>query len=157
MWEQFDPDCFADTDMSDVIMQYDHEGRVFARQSNGSLIVRADNVGLHIAADLGRTAAAKGLYEDIAAGMTTKMSWGFAAGDWDFDPETSTYTHHSIKKIYDVSAVSIPANPDTAIYARSGEGGAILTAAEEFRKMREAREKTKKKIYIMTMTTEVKT
>lgn len=142
--------------MSDIIMQYDHEGRVYARLSNGSLIVKPDDVGLYIAADLSRTAAAKGLYEDIAAGMTTKMSWGFAAGDWDFDPETSTYTHHSIRKIYDVSAVSYPANNDTAIYARSdsGKGGVILTAAEEFRKMREARERTKKKIYIMTLTTE---
>lgn len=29
--EQIDPHAFDDCDMDDVIMQYDHEGRVFAR------------------------------------------------------------------------------------------------------------------------------
>ena len=30
--EQIDPHAFDNADMSDVIMQYDHEGRIFARQ-----------------------------------------------------------------------------------------------------------------------------
>ena len=35
--EQVDPHAFDNCDMSDVIMQYNHEGRVFARLSNGTL------------------------------------------------------------------------------------------------------------------------
>lgn len=36
VWEQIDAHAFDSADMSDVIMQYDHEGRVFARRSNGT-------------------------------------------------------------------------------------------------------------------------
>jgi phage head maturation protease len=61
--------------MSDVIMQYDHAGRVFARQSNKTLILVPDHKGLLVAADLGKTDLARGLYQDIDAGMITKMSW----------------------------------------------------------------------------------
>ena len=35
--EIIDARAFDDTDLSDVILQYDHAGRVFARTSNGSL------------------------------------------------------------------------------------------------------------------------
>ena len=40
--EQVDPKAFSECDMSDVIMQYDHEGRVFARNKNGTLTLEAD-------------------------------------------------------------------------------------------------------------------
>ena len=48
--EQVDAKAFENTDMNDVIMQYNHEGRVFARQTNGTLEVRADDKGLFISA-----------------------------------------------------------------------------------------------------------
>ena len=50
--EQIDRGAFAETDMSDVIMQYDHQGRVFARMSNGTLQLSQDDHGLKILADL---------------------------------------------------------------------------------------------------------
>ena len=53
--------------MSDVIMQYDHTGRVFARQSNKTLILEPDAKGLFVAADLSKTDLARGLYQDIDA------------------------------------------------------------------------------------------
>lgn len=135
IYERFEPGCFDGADMSDVIMQYDHEGRVFARISNGSLIVEPDEKGLFIAADLSRTDGAKDLYGDISAGMITKMSWCFRTGEWAFVKEENCYVHHSVKKIYDVSAVSIPANDSTSINARGAgfPGGVIGKAAEEFR------------------------
>ena len=40
--EQVAPNAFDNADMSDVIMQYDHAGRVFARISNGTLSVDPD-------------------------------------------------------------------------------------------------------------------
>ena len=63
--EQVDRHAFDDTDMSDVIMQYDHEGRVFARTNNGTLELRTDDHGLHIRADLGGTEIGRQLYEEI--------------------------------------------------------------------------------------------
>lgn len=118
-YERIDAHALDGADISDVIMQYDHEGRVFARQSNGSLILMPDNKGLLIAADLGRTDLARGLYQDIQAGMITKMSWAFTVKTDSYDRATHTRTILEIKKVYDVSAVSIPANGGTEISARS--------------------------------------
>lgn len=118
-YERIDAHALDGADMSDVIMQYDHEGRVFARQSNGSLILIPDHKGLLIAADLGRTDLARGLYQDIQAGMITKMSWAFTVKTDSYDRATHTRTISEIKKVYDVSAVSIPANGGTEISARS--------------------------------------
>ena len=118
-YERIDAHALDGADMSDVIMQYDHEGRVFARQSNGSLILMPDHKGLLIAADLGRTDLARGLYQDIQAGMITKMSWAFTVKTDSYDRATHTRTILEIKKVYDVSAVSIPANGGTEISARS--------------------------------------
>ena len=53
VWEQVDARAFDKTDMSDVIMQYNHEGRVFARVKNKTLTVRPDEKGLFVRADLG--------------------------------------------------------------------------------------------------------
>ena len=118
-YERIDAHALDGADISDVIMQYDHEGRVFARQSNGSLILIPDHKGLLIAADLGRTDLARGLYQDIQQGMITKMSWAFTVKTDSYDRATHTRTILEIKKVYDVSAVSIPANGDTEISARS--------------------------------------
>ena len=64
----------------------------------------------------------------------------------EFDEETSTLTWKcGIKKIYDVSAVSIPANDTTEISARSLCDGVIEKAHEE-RMKAEAREFERKRL-----------
>lgn len=122
MYERVDAHALDGADMSDVIMQYDHEGRVFARMSNKTLILVPDHKGLLIAADLGKTDLARGLYQDIKEGMITKMSWAFTVAEESYDRDTHTRTILKIKKVYDVSAVSIPADPDTEISARAFAG-----------------------------------
>lgn len=119
IYERIDAHALDSADMSDVIMQYDHEGRVFARQSNGTLVLQPDEKGLFIAADLGKTDLARGLHQDIEAGMITKMSWGFTVAEDSYDKLTHTRTILKIAKVYDVSAVSIPANGDTEISTRN--------------------------------------
>lgn len=153
IYERFERGCFDGCDMSDIIMQYDHEGRVFARNSNNTLIVDVDDNGLFIAADLSRTSSARSMYEDIDAGMITKMSWCFVPDDMDFDDSTKTIIHRHIKKIYDVSAVSIPANQNTAINARNADlamrlGGATEKLLGEF----ETLKITQKRLKISTLT-----
>ena len=149
--EQVDPHAFDETDMSDVIMQYDHEGRVFARTSNGTLALRTDEHGLHIEADLNGTEIGRQLLEEIEGGYTTKMSFGFRV---DEDKRETTEengevtilrTITRISKLYDVSAVSLPANDATNISARSFGEGVVAEAMEEFR-LRKEREEQKARI-----------
>ena len=71
IWEKVAPTAFANTDVSDVIMQYNHEGRVFARTKNNTLSLRSDEKGLLIDADLGGTEIGRELYEEIKGGYTT--------------------------------------------------------------------------------------
>ncbi len=147
-YEQFDRSCFANCDMTDVIFLYDHAGKVLARLSNDTLIVEPRDEGLFFAADLGKTEAARTLYDEICAGMVTKMSWRFVIGDYDFNPKTRTFTHHTVKKIYDVSAVSIPANNDTEINARSWADGVISLRARRDAELDLLKSKIKTKIKI---------
>ena len=59
IYERIDAHALDNADMSDVIMQYDHTGRVFARQSNKTLILEPDAKGLFVAADLSKTDLAR--------------------------------------------------------------------------------------------------
>ena len=137
--EQVDRNAFNETDMSDVIMQYDHEGRVFARGSNGTLELDADNFGLHIRANLGGTEIGRQLYDEIAGGYTNKMSFGFRVAedkrevteDRDKNEVTVLRTITKISKLYDVSAVSLPANDGTSISSRTLGEGIIAEARAE--------------------------
>lgn len=146
VYERFEPGCFDECDMSDVIMQYDHHGKVLARNTNGSLQVGADDVGLWFAADLGRTEPARSLYEDIKAGMVTKMSWRFRVGSAYYDRESRTIVHVKVKKIYDVAPVSIPANNDTEINARAWADGEIAQATRREVELDEQRRRLRIKI-----------
>lgn len=116
-YEVMERTAFDDSDMSDVIMQYDHEGRVFARTSNGTLTVNPDEHGLKIEADLSRTAKARDLYEDIKAGNITKMSIRCSV-ESHIDRSCKTHKIDKVKRVYDVSAVSLPANDQTSIVVR---------------------------------------
>ncbi len=149
IYEQFERGCFDNCDMSDIIFQFNHQGTVLARQSNDSLIVEVDDTGLFTAADLSRTEAARRLYEEISAGMITKMSWGFYLGDCEYDPQTRTLIHHTVKKVFDVSAVSLPANNNTEINARSWADGVIGLTARREAELEERRRKLRLTLQLM--------
>ena len=130
--EVVDARAFENTDMSDVIMQYDHEGRVFARISNNTLTVTPDEKGLLIEADLGGTELGRQLFEEIRGGYTNKMSFGFTVdGEEILDTkdadgkDLTVRTITSVRKLYDVSAVSLPANDATSISVRTLTDGEI--------------------------------
>lgn len=151
--EVVDPHAFDEADMSDVIFQYNHEGRVFARISNNTLSVIPDNIGLAIEADLGGTEIGRDLYEEIAGGYTTKMSYGYTVLEdaWEDTRENdkviSTRTIKRIGKVFDVSAVSIPANDGTSITVRNLTDGVIeRIKAERLNALNLEREKLKLKL-----------
>lgn len=131
--EQIAPTAFAECDMDDVIMQYDHEGRVLARNKNGTLSLSVDAIGLKVTANLGGTDMGRQLHQEIRGGYTDKMSFGFKVEedikeyteDRDKRFVTCVRTITKISKLYDVSAVSIPANDMTSISARRYADGVI--------------------------------
>lgn len=144
LWEEVDPGAFSGCDMSDVIMQYDHEGRVFARIRNNTLTVAPDDKGLFITADLGGTEIGRGLYEEIAGGYTDRMSFGFTVAKDKREEVTDENGKTVVKrtileigKLFDVSAVSLPANPGTAIYSARGIDGVIEEVKAERLKAQE--------------------
>ena len=152
--EQIDPGAFNGCDMSDVIFQYDHTGRVFARNKNGTLSLEVDSVGLKIRANLSGTEIGRQLYQEIKGGYTDKMSFGFVVAedrreyveDRENEHETCTRTITKVSKLYDVSAVSIPANDMTSISARRFADGVIGEIKAERLKRADAARKIKLKL-----------
>lgn len=129
--EQVDSHAFDSADMSDVIFNLNHEGRVFARQSNGTLKLTIEEKGLHVDAYLGGTEEGRKIHEEIEGGYLTKMSYRFVVDDDKTEEFTEgekrviLRTITKIRKLYDVSVVSIPADDHTSISARSFSDGLI--------------------------------
>lgn len=103
------------TDLSDVIFVKDHEGTVFARTRNNTLVLEKDEHGLKVRADMSKTPTAREAFEEIAAGMYDQMSFAFTVDDDEYDSTNHLRTIRHIKKLYDTSFVSFPANPGTDI------------------------------------------
>ena len=154
--EQIDPGAFDECDMSDVVMLYDHEGRVYARNKNNTLGLGVDKVGLKTRGDLSGTQLGREIYDEISKKYTDKMSMGFVIEEdrRETKEENGKYevlrTITKIRKLYDVSAVSIPANDYTSISSRGFVDGVINEIKAE-RLEQEKREKQKQRIKILAM------
>lgn len=138
VFEVVDFRAFIGCDLSDVIMQYDHMGRVFARNKNGTLTFNTDSTGFKIRGDLSGTQLGSQIYEEIKGGYSDKMSISFTIAKDRRESITDengittvTRTILQIKKLYDVSVVSIPANDMTSISARSFCDGLIAELKAE--------------------------
>ena len=114
-YEQIDRHAFDEADMSDVVFLRDHEGRVLARTKNGAIQIDIDDHGLHQKTNLGLTGASREMYEDIATGNYQQMSFSFVVAEDRYDKETHTRLIEKVSKVFDISAVSFPANPFTEI------------------------------------------
>ena len=129
--EQVDSHAFDECDMSDVIFNLNHEGRVFARLSNDTLKLTIEEKGLKVDAYLGGTEEGRKIHEEIEGGYLTKMSYRFVVEDDKTEEFTKgekrvvLRTITKIRKLYDVSVVSIPADDHTSISARSFSDGLI--------------------------------
>ena len=117
--EQIDDRAFDEADMSDVIYNYNHGGKVMARTRNKTLQITTDEKGLYMRARLDGTEEGRRMYEEIRGGYIDRMSFSFIANESAYDDENHMRTIRKIKKLYDVSAVDIPAYNDTSISARS--------------------------------------
>lgn len=152
--EQVSPNAFDKCDMDDVIMQYNHQDRVFARTRNKTLELIVDEHGLKVRAQLSGTELGRQLYEEIKGGYTDRMSFGFTV---KADERLSTAidgkkdvlrTITEIERLWDVSAVSFPANDMTSISARSCFDGIVeaLKAQEALDAEKRHKEELKEEI-----------
>lgn len=151
-YEKIEPTAFDGADLSDVVFRVNHTGRVYARTSAGSVELWHDEHGLGNKTDLGRTQAARDLYEDIKAGNYPQMSFAFTvAPDGDhYDRATHTRVIEKIAKVFDVSPVDFPANPGTELSVSTRDYfDGVIEAEKAERLERERRERQKQKIRIL--------
>ena len=154
--ERIEPTAFDEADLSDVVYRVDHEGKVFARSSAGTIKLDIDGHGLHQITDLGRTKAGQEHFEEIKAGNYPQMSFAFTVKEDHYDADTRTRIIDRVGKVFDISAVSFPANPTTELHVRDYFNGVIemekaaeaerLAAEEARRSDLERREELKKQI-----------
>lgn len=117
--EVIDRNAFSEADMSDVIFNYNHGGKVVARTRNNTLELSIDANGLNIKARLDGTEEGRKLYEEIKGGYIDRMSFCFTIKEESYNQEKHTWRVLKVDKLYDVSAVDIPAYDTTSISARS--------------------------------------
>lgn len=118
------PTAFDNTDMSDVVLRYNHNDSFIclARTRNKSLELIVDEKGLKMKAELNSNITEhKSIYEGIKSGLLDKMSFAFTVRgeEWDWDTDTRKVT--DIDKLYDVAVVDQPFYNGTSVYARSIE------------------------------------
>ena len=151
-YEKIEPTAFDSADLSDVVFRVNHTGRVYARTSAGSVELWHDEHGLGNKTDLGRTQAARDLFEDVKAGNYPKMSFAFTVapdGDY-FDRATHTRVITKIAKVFDISPVDFPSNPGTELSVSTRDYfDGVIEAEKAERLERERRERQKQKIRIL--------
>ena len=150
-FECIEPTAFDGADLTDVVFRVDHEGRVYARTSAGTVQLWHDEHGLGQKTDLSKTQAARDLFADIEAGNYPKMSFAFTVAEDHFDKATNTRVIDRIAKVFDVSPVSFPANPTTELSVSTRDYfNGVIEAEKAERLERERREIQKQKIRILS-------
>lgn len=158
-YERIDKNAFDDADLSDVVFLRDHEGEVFARNKNNTLKLTVDDRGLFTETDLSSTTGSREMFEGIESGLYSQMSFAFTVAEDEIEEnEDGSFTRviKRMKKLYDVSAVSFPANPSTniGVDARGAFNGAIEQRTAE-RLAAEIRDREKEKMKLKIKMLEV--
>ena len=129
-YEKIDRNAFANADMSDVVLRYNHSDEllILARTKNNSLKLTIDEKGVFMHAELIDTTQNRDVYKMVEAGLLTEGSFAFTVteqdvreiGDWG-DPNYEIHrTILGIGKLFDVAICPNGAYGDlTEIYARS--------------------------------------
>lgn len=155
-YEQIDRTAFANTDMSDVALKYNHNDNIFilARTRNGSLKLTVDDYGVFMHAELIDTTTNRDVYEMVKSELLTEGSFAFTVTE-DRQEIKDGAVHRTITgigKLFDVAICPNGAYGDlTEIYARSYD---LLESkgkdkAEALKRCEILRLKNKNKILLM--------
>lgn len=148
-FEIIDARAFDNTNMADVVLNIDHQGKPAAKTKNNTLELSKTESGLFIRADLSKNATGRELHEDIQNGFYDKMSFAFTVKSDKFDRKTRTRHILEIDELYDVSAVTRPAYEQTSIMARSFFDA---EAEKERMELREREQRLKKLALLLQLT-----
>lgn len=129
-FEKIDRNAFANADMSDVALKYNHNDNIFilARTRNESLKLTIDDHGVFMHAELIDTTTNRDVYKMVKSGLLSEGSFAFTVeeqeileiGNWGQDNYEMHRTIKSIGKLFDVAICPNGAYGDmTEIYARS--------------------------------------
>ncbi len=136
--EVIDSGAFDETDMSDVVLRYNHNDSfmVLARTRNKSLQLDVDDKGLMIDAVLQDDITEhKNIYNAIKSGLIDKQSFAFTVEEDQYDYDTDTRTITKIGKLFDVSVVDQPFyNATDVSVARDLNNAEFLERRENIRK-----------------------
>lgn len=118
--------AFQSADMTDVVALFNHDDNiVLGRTTSGTLELSVDDVGLKYTVTLPDSPQGASIFESIRRGDITQSSWAFTVETQGWKPKgeegrtAQLREITGIKKVYDVSPVTYPANPDTTVAARS--------------------------------------
>ena len=107
---------------ADVRCLWNHDSNhVIGRTKAGTLTVEEDELGLRIEATPPDTQWARDLMTSISRGDVDQMSFGFrvAKDEWKEEGDIYVRTILEIEELYEVSPVTFPAYPDTAVAVRA--------------------------------------
>ena len=124
--EQIARGAFDKTDMSDVVMVFNHDiSGILARTTSGTLKLSVDKVGLRFEFEAPETTLGNDMLELVGRGDISKCSFKFVveADEWRYADdknglELDERTVKAISKLYDVSLVTYPAYKDTEAIVR---------------------------------------
>lgn len=126
--EEISREALKDSDMSDVRALLNHDpNMVLGRTKAGTLKLEQDGVGLRYEIDLPDTQAARDLSVSIQRGDISQSSWGFTlrvddsdnGDEWKREDGKDHRVIKRVGRVFDVSPVTFPANPDTSVAKRS--------------------------------------
>ena len=101
-----------------------------ASYASGTIQVEYDDTGAKCIIRCPRTRQAEDVHKLVSKGILQKMSWAFTINKESFDKRLHTYTVEEVNKVYDISVVPLPANPNTEISARGRDTSNSLDLAK---------------------------
>lgn len=113
--ERINKNAFDDVLDNDVRAFFNHDpNHLLARSTSGTLRLSTDNEGLKYEFDVPDTTTGRDLLVSMKRGDITQSSFAFTVEDdsWEVENGMDVRTINKVKRLYDVSPVSIPAYPD---------------------------------------------
>jgi HK97 family phage prohead protease len=120
--EEMSSDSLNEADMKDVVALFNHDmNMVLARTSSGTLKLNVTGNAMEYEFEAPNTTLGNDLLEMVKRGDVYQSSFAFTVEkeSWhEMEGSKPKRVIRSIKKVYDVSPVTYPANPDTMVAKR---------------------------------------